>query len=179
MGYALKSCKTRALCQWDSKTLQNQAALRASNFELRCDGGFLILHHHQINAYTQYCTFILGTILIILLSAFRASSPELLRSRAAACELDAMLEVGDLRKRVSGFAAIGGVELDLAPSEITAIIGPNGVGKSTFFNLRTGPVRLDIGTVRFDGHDITGPRRTRSSTWASAAHSSAPQSYAS
>ncbi len=67
-----------------------------------------------------------------------------------------MLEVRDLRKSFSGFAAIAGVSLDVPAGSVTAIIGPNGAGKSTFFNLLTGHLRADAGTVGFAGRDITG-----------------------
>lgn len=67
-----------------------------------------------------------------------------------------MLELRDLRKSFGGFTAVGGVSLTVAPREIVAIIGPNGAGKSTLFNLVTGHIKPDSGTVRFRERDITG-----------------------
>lgn len=67
-----------------------------------------------------------------------------------------MLEVRELRKSFGGFTAVGGVSLTVAPREIVAIIGPNGAGKSTLFNLMTGHIKPDAGTVRFRDRDITG-----------------------
>jgi len=67
-----------------------------------------------------------------------------------------MLDVRDVRKSFSGFAAVDGVSLGVPAEGITAIIGPNGAGKSTFFNLLTGHLRADTGSVRFEGRDITG-----------------------
>ncbi len=67
-----------------------------------------------------------------------------------------MLEVRELRKSFGGFTAVGGVSLTVAPREIVAIIGPNGAGKSTLFNLVTGHIKPDAGTVRFRERDITG-----------------------
>jgi branched-chain amino acid transport system ATP-binding protein len=67
-----------------------------------------------------------------------------------------MLDVRGIRKSFSGFAAVDGVSLAVAAEGITAIIGPNGAGKSTFFNLLTGHLRADAGTVSFEGRDITG-----------------------
>ena len=67
-----------------------------------------------------------------------------------------MLEVRDVRKSFDGFMAVGGVSLRVSRSEIAAIIGPNGAGKTTFFNLVTGHLRPDAGTVVLDGRDVTG-----------------------
>src|ERR1044072_2310477 len=67
----------------------------------------------------------------------------------------AMLEARSLRKSFNGFAAIGGVRLTPPERGITAVIGPNGAGKSTLFNLLTGHLRADAGTVSLQGRDIT------------------------
>src|SRR5688572_14933392 len=44
----------------------------------------------------------------------------------------------------------------MSRGRIAAIIGPNGAGKTTFFNLITGHLRPDAGTVALGGRDITG-----------------------
>jgi branched-chain amino acid transport system ATP-binding protein len=67
-----------------------------------------------------------------------------------------VLDVRDIRKSFDGFLAVGGVSLGVARGEIAAIIGPNGAGKTTFFNLVTGHLRPDAGSVVLDGRDITG-----------------------
>ena len=72
------------------------------------------------------------------------------------CGGSAMLEVRDIRKSFNGFTAVGGVSLDVPAQGITAVIGPNGAGKSTLFNLLTGHLRADAGSVAFEGRDITG-----------------------
>jgi branched-chain amino acid transport system ATP-binding protein len=66
-----------------------------------------------------------------------------------------MLEISDISKSFSGFRAVSGVSLTLN-TQITAVIGPNGAGKSTLFNLITGHLRPDGGSVRLNGVDITG-----------------------
>jgi branched-chain amino acid transport system ATP-binding protein len=68
----------------------------------------------------------------------------------------ALLQVRGLEKRFGGLRAVGGVDLDVEPAERRAIIGPNGAGKTTLFNLITGYLQPDGGTVRFAGKDITG-----------------------
>jgi branched-chain amino acid transport system ATP-binding protein len=67
-----------------------------------------------------------------------------------------MLEVLGLSKSFAGFRAVSDVSLTVDTRQIAAVIGPNGAGKSTLFNLITGHLRPDAGTVRLDGNDITG-----------------------
>jgi branched-chain amino acid transport system ATP-binding protein len=68
----------------------------------------------------------------------------------------ALLEVQGLAKRFGGLRAVAGVDLAVEPAERRAIIGPNGAGKTTLFNLITGYIKPDSGTVVFDGQDVTG-----------------------
>lgn len=67
-----------------------------------------------------------------------------------------MLAIRGLTKRFGGVAAMTDVTLDFAAGSISAVIGPNGAGKSTFFNLISGGIRPDSGTVMLDGEDVTG-----------------------
>ena len=66
-----------------------------------------------------------------------------------------MLEVYKIRKSFNGFTAVDGVSLAVPARSITAVIGPNGAGKSTLFNLVTGHLRADGGSVELEGRDIT------------------------
>jgi ABC-type branched-subunit amino acid transport system ATPase component/ABC-type branched-subunit amino acid transport system permease subunit len=72
-----------------------------------------------------------------------------------------LLAVQDLRKRFGGLVAVSGVGFEVKAGEIVGLIGPNGAGKSTMFNLITGALKSDEGTVVFRGQDITraGQRR--------------------
>ncbi len=67
-----------------------------------------------------------------------------------------MLQVNSLTKTFGGFKAVNGANLEVKKGEIVAVIGPNGAGKTTLFNLITGILKPDSGTVTFEGRDITG-----------------------
>ena len=67
-----------------------------------------------------------------------------------------MLDVRDLKKSFDGFQAVGGVSFSVPQGSISAIIGPNGAGKTTLFNLITGHLSPDTGSVTFKNREITG-----------------------
>jgi branched-chain amino acid transport system ATP-binding protein len=67
-----------------------------------------------------------------------------------------MLEVRGIRKTFDGFTAVDRVSIAVKRGQIAAVIGPNGAGKSTLFNLITGHLRPDEGTVVLKDRDITG-----------------------
>jgi len=67
-----------------------------------------------------------------------------------------LLDVRDLSKSFDGFQALSGVSLSVPRGSISAIIGPNGAGKTTLFNLITGHLRPDAGSVSFKNREITG-----------------------
>jgi branched-chain amino acid transport system ATP-binding protein len=67
-----------------------------------------------------------------------------------------------LTKSFGSLKAVDGVQLEVAPGEALGIIGPNGAGKTTLFNLVTGLLKPDTGTVWFGGRNIThAPPRAR------------------
>ncbi len=70
--------------------------------------------------------------------------------------MTALLQIRGLSKRFGGLHAVAGVDLEVADGERRAVIGPNGAGKTTLFNLITGYIRPDAGSVHFDGQDLTG-----------------------
>ncbi len=67
-----------------------------------------------------------------------------------------MIKVRALSKAFGGLRAVNNLTFEAAPSRITSIIGPNGAGKSTAFNLISGSLQPDSGTVELEGRDITG-----------------------
>ena len=62
----------------------------------------------------------------------------------------------NLTKRFGGMTAVDNVDFDLMEGEILGLIGPNGAGKSTLFNLISGFLPMDVGTITFNGVVISG-----------------------
>ncbi len=67
----------------------------------------------------------------------------------------AALEIRDLKKAFGGLPAINGVSLQVEAGERRLIIGPNGAGKTTLFNLITGDLPSDAGSIRLFGEDVS------------------------
>jgi branched-chain amino acid transport system ATP-binding protein len=72
------------------------------------------------------------------------------------------LVVNNLNKSFGGLRVTTGVNLQVEPGERRLIIGPNGAGKTTLFNLITGEITPDSGSVMLFGRDVTRmPSRKR------------------
>jgi branched-chain amino acid transport system ATP-binding protein len=67
-----------------------------------------------------------------------------------------ILEVSGLSKRFGGLTAVDNVSFNVKSGEVFALIGPNGAGKTTLFNCITGVYRPTLGSVTFNGRDLTG-----------------------
>ena len=78
------------------------------------------------------------------------------------------LSVRGLEKSFGGLRVTREVNLDVAPGERRLIIGPNGAGKTTLFNLITGELRPDRGSILLFDRDLT--RTTRSSLYFRVTH---------
>jgi len=65
-----------------------------------------------------------------------------------------LLEVKELEKRFGGLRAVDGASFAVPEGSITALIGPNGSGKTTAFNLIDGTMTANAGEVWFDGRRI-------------------------
>ncbi|WP_186027013.1 ABC transporter permease subunit [Burkholderia gladioli] len=76
------------------------------------------------------------------------------RERPAAGE--ALLVVEQVRKTFGGLVAVNDVSFEVKAGQIVGLIGPNGAGKSTTFNLVTGVLRANGGSIRFRGERIDG-----------------------
>jgi len=75
--------------------------------------------------------------------------------------MSALLTVNGLTKRFGGVAAVNGCSFDVSEGTITALIGPNGSGKTTAFNMITGYLPVDSGEVAFAGQPVRRPDPTR------------------
>src|SRR5262249_19705043 len=67
-----------------------------------------------------------------------------------------LLEVAGLYKRFGGFTAVSNVSFKVDQGEILGLIGPNGSGKSTIFNMLSGTLAPNAGSIRFEGREIGG-----------------------
>ena len=75
--------------------------------------------------------------------------------------MTALLEVDRLSKRFGGVTAVDDCTFSVEEGTITALIGPNGSGKTTAFNMITGYLKSDSGAIRFDGHWVKKPSPAR------------------
>jgi len=67
-----------------------------------------------------------------------------------------LLKTVDLTKHFGGISALDLLDVEVKSGDILGMIGPNGSGKTTFFNVLTGLERPDGGQIRFLNEDITG-----------------------
>jgi branched-chain amino acid transport system ATP-binding protein len=67
----------------------------------------------------------------------------------------ALLEVRGVTKRYGALTVTRNVSLSLAAGEVLGILGPNGAGKTTLFNLISGDVAPDAGSIFLAGSDVT------------------------
>jgi branched-chain amino acid transport system ATP-binding protein len=72
--------------------------------------------------------------------------------------LSVILEIKNLDKHFGGIHVSNHVNISVKKGEMSAIIGPNGAGKTTFFNLITGFISSDDGSVLYEDQDITKER---------------------
>jgi branched-chain amino acid transport system permease protein len=67
-----------------------------------------------------------------------------------------VLEARGISKRFGGIVAADDLDIDLRKGTITALVGPNGAGKTTVFNLLTGFIHPDHGSVKMHGLELVG-----------------------
>ena len=62
-----------------------------------------------------------------------------------------MIRIAGLTKRYGAHEVLRGLDLEIVPGRVTAIVGPNGTGKTTLIKAILGLVRPDAGTITVDG----------------------------
>lgn len=67
----------------------------------------------------------------------------------------ALLKISRISHRFGGLQVLDGVDFEVAAGSLTGLIGPNGAGKSTLFNIVSGFLVPQHGSVLFDRRDIT------------------------
>jgi branched-chain amino acid transport system permease protein len=119
----------------------------------------LLLHHARAG--------LVGYVARWIRARFATASPPIARRQDASSPVEPLprrtmpehgselLKVSGAVKRFGGLVAVDGVSFVVGAGEIVGLIGPNGAGKSTMFNLLTGTLRMNAGTVEFAGRDIS------------------------
>lgn len=69
--------------------------------------------------------------------------------------MSALLSVKDLRKSFGAVVVADDISFDVARGQVLGVLGPNGAGKTSLFDLITGALRPDGGTLEFKGETIT------------------------
>lgn len=67
-----------------------------------------------------------------------------------------LIEVANLTMRFGGLTALDELNMSVRQGEILGLLGPNGSGKTTFFNVLTGLYKASSGSIRYDGADVIG-----------------------
>jgi phospholipid/cholesterol/gamma-HCH transport system ATP-binding protein len=79
--------------------------------------------------------------------------------RTSLNQASAIVQIRNMSYAVSGRPIFDGLDIDIAPRKVTAIMGPSGTGKTTLLRLITGQLRAQSGTVRVAGRDMRAIRR--------------------
>jgi ABC-type branched-subunit amino acid transport system ATPase component len=69
-----------------------------------------------------------------------------------------MVKVSDLTMRFGGLTALDKLNMTIREGEILGLLGPNGSGKTTFFNVLTGLYKASSGSINFNGKNVIGQR---------------------
>jgi branched-chain amino acid transport system permease protein len=71
-----------------------------------------------------------------------------------------LIKVSNLNKKFGGVVAVCGLDFEVDRGEIHGLIGPNGSGKTTVFNLISGVYEIDGGVIDVDGKNVVGQHPT-------------------
>jgi ABC-type branched-subunit amino acid transport system ATPase component len=73
-------------------------------------------------------------------------------------DVQPMVDVSALTMRFGGLTALDQLDMCIREGEILGLLGPNGSGKTTFFNVLTGLYKASSGTITFNGRNVIGQR---------------------
>src|SRR5207245_2843453 len=92
--------------------------------------------------------------------ALRQAAPRRARAgqRLLSASGEPLLKVRGLNAGFDAGPVLFGIDLDVAPAELIALVGANGAGKSTFLGVVSGLVRATSGTIVLGGEDVTNER---------------------
>ena len=68
----------------------------------------------------------------------------------------ALVKLSEISKSFAGVSVLEGINLELRPGSVHALLGENGAGKSTTFNMVNGQLRADTGSIRLEGREMIG-----------------------
>ena len=68
--------------------------------------------------------------------------------------LPPLLQTDDIKVRLSGLQILDGVSIAVPKGSVTGLIGPNGAGKTTVFNVISGFVKPESGSIRYEGRPL-------------------------
>ena len=71
----------------------------------------------------------------------------------------AILNVENVSKSFGGIQALDDCTFTVRADEVTCVVGPNGAGKTSVFNVITGFIKPETGTIKYDGQTIDGLSR--------------------
>jgi ABC-type branched-subunit amino acid transport system ATPase component len=71
-----------------------------------------------------------------------------------------IIRVGGLTKKFGGVTAVDQLDFEVYPGQLVGLIGPNGSGKTTVFNLISGVYPIDSGSIEFEDNIISGKSPT-------------------
>ena len=66
-----------------------------------------------------------------------------------------LLEINGITKSFGGLKAVNNCSFNVKKGTITGLIGPNGAGKTTLFNVITGQLLAEEGSIKIDGEEIS------------------------
>ena len=116
----------------------------------------VVILKNYVSAYIERWNMLLGFVFVVIVIFMPDGIVPGIRRLWARWKtpMTPALEISGLKKSFGGLPAMNDVSLAVMPGERRLIIGPNGAGKTTLFNLITGDLARDRGTIRLFGEEV-------------------------